>query len=65
MVGSNDSHIRPLRLFNLARGNGAQIIAEERKHLRECEECQPVLEVFVRQFNRSWIETNDKPEDAA
>jgi hypothetical protein len=67
MAGS-DSHIEPLRLFDLARGNGSRIIVEESQHLRECNECPPVLKVFARQFNRPWIEeieTNSKPEDAA
>ena len=67
-MAGNDGHIEPLRLFNLARGSGSRIIAEESKHLHECKECPPVLKVFARQFDRPWIEeieTNGKPEDAA
>ena len=58
----SDEHIKPLRLFDLARNSGPQITEEETQHLRQCEECQRVLEVFARQFHKPPIK---KPEDAA
>jgi hypothetical protein len=62
MAGS-DEHLKPLRLFDLARNGGSQITEEERAHLRVCEECQRLLAVFIRQFAKTWGAT--KPEDAA
>jgi hypothetical protein len=57
----SDEHLKPLRLFDLARESGAEITEEERKHLHECEQCQSVVRVFTRQFKPA----NEKPEDAA
>ncbi len=55
MAGSDD-HIKLLRLFDLsrveARVSGFQLNEEEKQHLRGCEECQHVLEVFARQFSK-------------
>jgi hypothetical protein len=63
MAGS-DNHIEPLRLFDLARHKtrGLQPTEVELQHLRTCEECQQVLEVFTRQFSK---QSHNKPEDAA
>lgn len=47
-------HIKPLRLFDLSQADPkkpqSQLEQWEKDHLRECEECQQVLEVFARQF---------------
>jgi hypothetical protein len=59
MAGS-DEHLKPLRLFDLAWNGGPKIIDEERKHLRECEQCRSILEMFARKFA-----TPAKPGDAA
>ena len=64
MAGS-DEHIQPLRLFDLARQSGTQPTGKENEHLRICEECQRIVEVFARQFDKNWIGPNKKPEDAA
>jgi hypothetical protein len=61
MAGSDD-HIKHLRLFDLARQSGNPMSDEEREHLRACEECQRILQVFARQRFDKPIE---KPEDAA
>ena len=61
-MAESDEHLKPLRLFDLARHSRFEITEEERKHLRECEECERILEVFARQFNKPSI---NKPEDAA
>jgi len=58
----SDEHLKPLRLFDLARHSRFEITEQERKHLNECEECQRVLDVFARQFTKPLI---NKPEDAA
>jgi len=41
---TND-HIEPLRLFHLACADEAT--NDEKKHLRECEECKDALECFA------------------
>jgi hypothetical protein len=64
MAGS-DEHIQPLRLFDLARQSGNQSTGKENEHLRTCEECQRIVEVFARQFDKKWIGQKNKPEDAA
>ena len=61
MAGS-DEHLKPLRLFDLARDGENKATEIERAHLLACKECQPILDVFVRQFSKP---TKDKPEDAA
>jgi hypothetical protein len=53
MTGSN--HLRPRRLFDISQGK-ERTTEEERKHVRECEECKAVIVIFARQF---------PPEDAA
>jgi hypothetical protein len=61
-------HIKPLRLFELSQaetmGRGAPLNEEEKQHLRECDECQQVLQVFARQFTSQRLPHN-KPKDAA
>jgi hypothetical protein len=51
-----EEHIRPLRLFDLSQSGVSKKVFEleewEKEHLRECEECTRVLEVFVRQFGK-------------
>ena len=37
-MSGSDEHLKPLRLFDLARGGGFEITEQDRKHLRECEE---------------------------
>ena len=61
MAGSNE-HLKALRLFDLARFGESKATDAERAHILACEECQPILEVFVRQFSKP---TKDKPNDAA
>jgi len=58
-------HIRTLRLFDLSQRDGFQLNEKEREHFRTCEECQHVVEVFARQFNREKKELREKPKDAA
>ena len=58
-------HIQPLRLFDLARHSRFEITEEERKHLRECEECERILEVFARQFEKPLRPSQHKKGDAA
>ena len=60
MAGS-DEHLKPLRLFDLARQEQTQPTEKEREHLRECEHCIRILEVFTRQFGKP----SKKPGDAA
>jgi hypothetical protein len=60
MAGS-DEHLKPLRLFDLAR-HGNQATENEQEHLQRCEECPRIIEVFARQFSKP---TTEKPEDAA
>jgi len=45
-----DGHIKPLRLFDLARGSAYKTTEEEIDHLLQCGECQRLLAVFDRQF---------------
>jgi hypothetical protein len=61
-MATHDEHLKPLRLFDMARDSGSKITDEEQKHLRDCEECNRVLKVFERQFARS---SSHKPGDAA
>jgi hypothetical protein len=60
MTGS-DEHLKPLRLFDLARKSGTQLTDIEKQHLRDCEECPRILEVFARQFGKR----TEQPGDAA
>jgi hypothetical protein len=55
-----DEHVKPLLLFDLAWNGGPKGTDEERKHLREREDCESILEMFARQFA-----TPSKPGDAA
>jgi hypothetical protein len=59
---SSNGHLKPLRLFDLARYGQNQATDLEKAHLLACEECQPILEVFARQFSKP---TKEKPKDAA
>jgi hypothetical protein len=61
-MAESDEHLKPLRLFDLARFGESKATDVERAHLLACEECQPILEVFVRQFGKP---TEGKPKDAA
>jgi hypothetical protein len=61
-MSRSDAHLQPLRLLDVARNRGPQLINKERDHLRGCKECQWVLEVFVRQFSKPPL---NKPKDAA
>ena len=63
MAGS-DLHIKPLRLFDLARKARRLTTEEESEHLRQCEECEGIIAVFARQFPKVERKPNDKPEDA-
>lgn len=58
-------HIKPLRLFDIARDSGHPITDEERVHLRECAECQHIIEVFARQFDKPFRQPARKDNDAA
>jgi hypothetical protein len=60
MAGS-DEHLQPLRLFDLARQRGNKPTENELEHLRVCEECPQIIEVFARQFGKP----SSKPDDAA
>jgi hypothetical protein len=51
-MAEQGDHIKPLRLFDIARESGSQPTEEERKHIRECDECAHIIEVFARQFNK-------------
>ena len=48
-------HIEPQRLFDLSQtdtqGLRFQLETWEKEHLRECDECQQLLQIFARQFN--------------
>jgi hypothetical protein len=61
-------HIKPLRLFDLSQAESLSSVAslnqEEKQHLRDCDECQHVLQVFARQFSPQ-RPPHDKPKDAA
>src|SRR5689334_3976327 len=50
-------HIRTIRLFDVGRDGDSDLTEEEKKHLRDCEECKAVVAVFTRQFSRQ------KPHD--
>ena len=56
-------HIKPLRLFDLGRESGAPITEQERTHLRDCTECEHIIEVFARQFEKP--NPKSKSNDAA
>jgi hypothetical protein len=45
----NDEHLKPLRLFDIARQSGRPVTEHEKQHLRSCDSCQRILEVFARQ----------------
>ncbi|HYR43270.1 MAG TPA: hypothetical protein VER98_09620 [Terriglobia bacterium] len=64
-MAGRDDHIKPLRLFELARQRGTQPNEQEKVHLRTCEECQRIVEVFARQFGKPWQPPLTNPEDAA
>jgi hypothetical protein len=49
MAGS-DEHLKPLRLFDIARYQGGEPTEREKEHLRTCENCLRTLETFSRQF---------------
>ncbi len=51
MTGS-DEHLKPLCLFDLARDKGPHITEEEAKHLRECDGCKRILDVFASSIKR-------------
>jgi hypothetical protein len=51
MSESND-HIKPLRLFDIARESGPEITDHERQHIRACAQCEQIIEVFARQFEK-------------
>jgi hypothetical protein len=62
MSGSGD-HIKPLRLFDIGRDSGSPSSDQEKEHLRQCEECQRIVEVFARQFGKSFRPPPAKPND--
>jgi len=62
MAGS-DPHIKPLRLFQLARQRGTQPDEKEKEHLRVCEECPLIVEVFARQFEEQSKPPHNKTRD--
>lgn len=45
-----DDHLRPLRLFDIARNGGPGMSDQEREHLNECEDCRSEIEIFIREF---------------
>jgi len=51
-MSQTEDHIKPLRLFDIARGSGQPITNEEKKHITDCAECQRIIEVFARQFDK-------------
>ena len=57
MAGSQE-HVKPLNLFDLSRDSGSVLTEEEKKHLRECEQCQHVLAVFVASSTSKHTRTN-------
>ena len=61
-MARSDEHIKALRLFDLARQEGTQPTEKEMEHLRDCEHCIHILEVFTRQFGKP---ASKKPGDAA
>jgi hypothetical protein len=65
MAGSGE-HIEPLRLFAIAQESGSPPPNDaEKEHLRRCEECQHILEVFARQFTQPGRGPKDMPGDGA
>jgi len=48
-MAESDEHLKPLRLFDISRQSGQPMTEQETQHLRACEECQRMLEVFARQ----------------
>ena len=58
-------HLKPLRLFDIGRESGLAVTDEERKHLRSCPECQHIVEVFARQFDKPLHPPKAKNGDAA
>ena len=58
-----NNHPKPIRLFDFAL-NKVKPTELERQHVTECEECQTVIAVFVRQFMPR-PETPDDGENAA
>jgi hypothetical protein len=49
-------HIGPHRIFELSQLEPSQITVEmtkwEREHLRDCEQCQRILAIFAREFDK-------------
>ena len=62
MSETEPEHIRTIRLFDVGRGSDSDLSEEEKKHLRECDECREVVAVFARQFSR---QTAQDKESAA
>jgi hypothetical protein len=58
---AGDEHIKPLRLFDIARDSGSALNEQEAQHLRTCEECRRIVIVFARQFGKRAY----NPKDAA
>jgi hypothetical protein len=59
---NSDDHIKPLRLFDIARGRdlgGLEPTEDEKKHLRDCTECDHIVRVFARQFNKPIPKSDD------
>src|SRR5215467_4629307 len=51
-MARTEEHIKPLRLLDVARDRGFELTENQKKHLRECEECQHVLASLAREFSR-------------
>jgi hypothetical protein len=64
-MAESGNHIKPLRLFDIGRETGLPLSDEERTHLRECLECQHIVEVFARQFEKPLRPSQQKKGDAA
>ena len=49
-------HIKPQRLFELSQKERWHLSGKfregEEQHLRECDECERILEVFAREFKQ-------------
>jgi hypothetical protein len=58
MTGSG-GHLKPLCLFDFVRDKGRHITEEKAKHLRECDGCKRILDVWARQFKKTWNATKD------
>ena len=56
------SHIETARLMAFSE-NAIVLDSAEVQHLRNCEECEDLLRIFVRQFNltREMLQTNNQP----